>query len=221
VGALILACGGAVTSDVVPEVNDIPETEYHEIPATPGKSDVDSVLKTVRDGHLVVAGTDADLAAVVLRMLRTDRLGVPVGYLPVDPASPVAALWGLPGGAAERLATALAGTVRDLPLVRDDAGGVLLGRGVLAPVSGVVYCDDATALRGRAERIEVAPDPAAGLVVRVTERAVLRRRTRVLTGRAVQFGVDPVAPVRDGVGYPRPMTRWTWYRHTANLRAVR
>jgi len=221
VAVVILGCGGAITSDDWPEINDIAESEYREIPATPGRSDVDPVLKTVRDGHLVVAGTDADLAAVVLRMLRTERLDVAVGYLPADPASPVARLWGLPTRRVELLATAVSGTVRAVPLVRDDAGGVLLGSGVLAQVSGVVYCDDATALRGTAERLEVAPDPAAGLVVRVTDRRLLGRRTRTLPGRAVQFGGDPVAPSRDGVAYPRPMTRWTWYRHTADLRAVR
>lgn len=218
---VILACGDAITSDVVPEINDILGSEFHEIPATPGKANVDLVLETVRERHLVVLGTDADLAAVVLRLLRTERLDLAVGYLPADPDSAVAALWGLPATPAGRLATALAGTVRELPLVRDDAGGVLLGNGVLDGVTGVVYCDDATALRGTAQRVTVAPDPAAGLVVRVTERGLLRRKVATLRGRAVQFGCDPVVPTRDGVAYPRPMSRWTWYRHTADLRAVR
>jgi hypothetical protein len=27
--------------------------------------------------------------------------------------------------------------------------------------------------------------------------------------------------VCDGVAHPRPVRRWTWYRHTADLRLVR
>jgi len=26
--------------------------------------------------------------------------------------------------------------------------------------------------------------------------------------------------VHDGVPHPRPATRWTWYRHTEDLRAI-
>ena len=48
-------------------------------------------------------GTDADLAAVVLRLMRIERLTeVPVGYVPVDrEASAVARLWGLPADTVE------------------------------------------------------------------------------------------------------------------------
>jgi hypothetical protein len=218
VAALTLGCGTAVTSDDWRKLLARSETVTHEIPATPGKSDVDPLLRDVTNGHLVVHGRDADLAAVVLRLLRIDRLDVPVGYVPADPRSPVARLWRLP---ADAVAAALDGRIESLPLVRDDAGGVLLGLGVLAPARGTVFCDDEIPLRGAAERIEVTPDPELGLRVRVVRKRLLRNKVSTLTGRAVQYGGEPVAPVRDGVPHPRTLNRWTWYRHTEDLRVVR
>lgn len=212
--ALILGCGTAVTSGDWRKLAATSESRAVETPATPGKSDVDPLVKDQTIDRLVVHGTDADLAAVVLRLMRLERLDVPVGLVPVGRDSAVARLWGLP---ADPIGVALAGGVRSLPLIRDDAGGVLLGLGVLAPARGTVYCDDQLALRGNAERIEVTPDPDGELTVRVVRRAFLRNKTTTLHGRAVQFGVDPVAPTRDGVAYPRPMERWTWYRHTVDL----
>lgn len=216
--ALILGCGIAVTSGDWRKLVARSGSSVHEIPATPGKSDVDPLLKSVTDGHVVVHGSDADLAAIVLRLLRTDRLDVALGYVPADPRSPVTKLWRLPKDTVD---AALAGSASRVPLVRDDAGGVLLGLGVLAPVRGTVYCDDDIPLRGPAERVEVRPDPALGLEVRIVRKGLLRNRTSTLTGRAMQFGGDPVGPVRDGVAHSRSLRRWTWYRHTDDLRVLR
>jgi len=219
VAALILGCGPAVTSADWRKLASASGSEAVEIPATPDRSDIDPLIKARTSGDVVVHGSDADLAAVVLRLLRLDRLEVPVGYVPVSASSPVARAWGLP---ADRVGAALGGSVGSVPLVRDDAGGVLLGLGVLAPVHGTVLCDDAVPLRGAAERVEVRPDPALGLAVTVVRKALLRKRSSTLTGRAVQFGGEqPVTPVRDGVPHPRPMNRWTWYRHTEDLRVLR
>jgi hypothetical protein len=143
---------------------------------------------------------------------------MPVGYVPADASSPVARLWGLP---ADPIGAALDGRVVSLPLVCDDAGGVLVGLGVLAPVRGTVYCDDEIPLRGPARRIEVTPDPERGLRIRIVRKGLLRNKVDTRTGRAVQFGGDPVTPVRDGVVHPRALNRWTWYRHTEDLRVVR
>nr|WP_243859452.1 hypothetical protein [Amycolatopsis arida] len=221
VRGLVLACG--------PDTPELPEVEgvrVERLPARPGKTDVDPLLTDDAAAHLVVVGTDADFAAVVLRLLRRDRLAdTTVGYVPTERSSAVAALWGLPGDPRHALALALGGEVDPVPLIRDDAGGVLVGRGVLGPVRGVAYCDDEVALRGLARRIEVEPDPHSagggpGLVVRVS-RGLLFRRQITYTGRAVQLGCVPVTPVSDGVPYPRPMSRWTWYKHTEPLRLVR
>ena len=219
-GALILGCGSAVTSGDWQKLASSTASEPHEIPATPGRNDVDPLLKADGIERLVVHGTDADLAAIVLRLMRIERVtDLPVGYVPVDrKQSAVARLWGL---STRIVDTALTGSVRPFPLVRDDAGGVLVGLGVVPAVRGTVYCDDTVALRGAADRIEVVPHADKGLAVTVARRGLLRTRTTTITGRAVQFGIDPTAPIRDGVTHPRPMTRWTWYRHTEDLLAIR
>jgi hypothetical protein len=215
-GALVLGCGTAVTSGDWRKLASASGSGAHEIPATPSKNDVDPLLKADDIDRVVVHGTDADLAAVVLRLMRTERVDdIAVGFVPADrKLSHVAQLWGLP---VDGVDLALTGSDRSLPLVRDDNGGVLLGLGVVAPARGTVYCDDTVALRGDASRIEVTPGPS-GVSVRVV-RGRLRRPVTV-AGRAVQFGIDETRPVRDGVEYPRAVTRWTWYRHTEDLRAI-
>jgi hypothetical protein len=174
------------------------------------------------DGRrLVVCGTDADLAAVLLRLLRTDVVGtVPVGYVPVAASSAVARLWGLPTAPSVAAEVALRGEPDQVPLVRDDSGGVLVGLGVVRPLDGVVYCDDEVVLRGRASRLEVAPDRALGLAVRVVRGGLLRHRVRCVAGRAVQLGCRPTGVWRDGVA-DRTTDRWTWYRHTEDWRLIR
>ncbi|MDT7712543.1 MAG: hypothetical protein QOG46_1232, partial [Pseudonocardiales bacterium] len=93
------------------------------------------MLAALNGRRLVVCGTDADLAAVLLRLLRTEALGaVPVGYVPVEASSAVARLWDLPVVPAAAASLALCGDPDSVPLVRDDAGGVLVGRGVVAPL---------------------------------------------------------------------------------------
>ena len=183
----------------------------------PGKS-IDPLLA----GRVLVVGDDVDLAAVALRLLRRELLGsVDVAY--ASPGrSAVADLWGLPRGAgAVRLATV--GTVDPVPLVRDDVGGVLVGLASLGPLTGTVYVDEHRVLRGSAHELRVRPDREKGLAVTVTDRrfAGLARRSQTTNGRAVQIGCAATIVVRDGVEYPRPMDRWTFYKHTEPLRLVR
>jgi hypothetical protein len=197
--------------------------EVHHVPA-PGRTEIDPLLAALDGRRLAVCGTDADLAAVVLRLLRTERLEeVPVAYLPARDDSAAADLWGLPTDPARALDLALRGEPDRVPLVRDDAGGVLVGLGVLAPVRGVAYCDDEQVLRGQASSLEVTPDPSggAGGVVRVVRFGLLGRRVHTAYGRATQVGCLPAQPVCDGVRHPRAVSRWTWYRHTQDLRLVR
>jgi hypothetical protein len=191
--------------------------DAHPMPAVPGRVDVDPLLADATPDRIVVAGADADLAAVVLRLLRTGRLGVAVAYLPANPGSAVAATWGLPTDRGTAAALAATGEPEPVPLVRDDAGGVLLGRGVIRPVDGVIYCDERLMLRGRAARLVVTPADPVGVDVRVG-RAL---RTRSARGRAVQVACAEAVALLDGVPHPRPVTRWTWYKHTEDLRLVR
>ena len=240
-----LSCGGARR----PAEADERAVRWVDLPATPGREQVDPLLAE-HEGHLVVLGTDADLAAVVLRLLRKGRLSdVTVGYLPVA-ASPASRLWNLPTGPAGT-ELALRGRPRPVPLVRDDNGGILVAAGAIAPITGQVYCDDQQVLHGSARSLEVAPDPAAealpesalpesalseptadpraaelrpaldGLRVTAVRRGFPRRRRTVVRGRAAQASFRPATVLRDGVAHPRPAEQWGWYRHTEDLRLVR
>jgi hypothetical protein len=196
----------------------------HAVPARPGRAELDPLLDTLVPGpsRLVVAGSDADLAAVVLRLLRTERLAaVAVAFLPTEPDSAVADTWGLPTDPARAGALARHGEPDRVPLVRDDAGGVLVGRGELRPVRGVVWCDDQLVLRGRASRLVVTPAAPVGVHVRAVRRGLLGRRVHAALGRAVQIGCLATGLVRDGARHERPVTRWTWYKHAEDLRLVR
>jgi hypothetical protein len=211
VEAVVLTCGSARWPGAGPAT---------VLPARPGREELDPLLAGLSGRRLVVRGTDADLAAVLLRLLRTEMLtAVAVGYVPADMSSAVAQLWGLPLAPAVATSLALYGKPAPVPLLRDDAGGVLAGRGVVAPVDGVVYCDDEVVLRGCAARLEVTPDPEFGLVVRVVRRGVLARRVRHAAGRAVQLGCQPTSVWRDGVA-DRTTDRWTWYRHTEDWQLI-
>ena len=215
VHAVVLTCGDFRWP--LPAVG----VSIRSVPARPGRDDLADVLDSL-DGHrLVVCGTDADLAAVVLRLLRTERLSaVSVGYVPSSASSAVARLWTLPVVPADAAAVALGADPDPVPLLRDDTGGVLVGRGVVRTVHGVAYCDDDLVLRGSASRIEVVPDLQHGLLVRVVRPGLLGRRVQQAAGRAVQLGCLPTAVLRDGVA-ARTTDRWTWYRHTEDLRLVR
>ena len=185
--------------------------------ARPGK-EIDDLLTD----RVVVVGDDADLAAVVLRLHRKDRLtDVAVGYVATSP-TPVTAVHSLPTGS-KAVSLALTGDPDPVPLIRDDVGGVLVGRAVLAPVNGTVYVDEHRLLRGSAKAVQVVPDPTLGLDVSVVRPGWMMFRNRVQrrAGRAVQIGTSPAQVTSDGVLYPRTMTRWTFYKHTEPLRLVR
>lgn len=211
----VLLCGASETA-----LGPVPGLPVHRVGERPGKDEVDQLLDA---DPLIVAGTDADLAAVVLRLLRKEKLrSTRVGFVPLDPASEVAALWGIPTDPDRALALATQGEVDPVPLLRDDNGGVLVGRGTFGAIRGVAYCDDDIALRGTARSVEVSPDGdgGPGLTVRVVKGLVFKRPV-TFAGRAFQLGCIPTRPISDGVPFPRAITRWTWYRHTEDLRLIR
>ncbi|MEI4280096.1 hypothetical protein [Klenkia terrae] len=177
----------------------------------PSRRHVASVVDGV-DGAVVVQGPVPALAAVLARLWKTDRLpAVAVGWEPVD------------GDADCRgLARALGlgdGAPRELPLVRDDHGGVLLHHGRIEAAGGSAlrkrfgaqaHHDDARVADGPVTRIEARPrwdaDELSVAVVTVPMRPA--RRT---TGRALQVACDPARVLRDGVALDREVQRWTWY----------
>jgi len=200
------------------------------LPARPGRDELDPLLDAHAPRRVAVAGTDADLAAVLLRLLRTERLDVELAYLPVAD-SPAVRAWGLPTGAAAA-ALARTGKATAVPLVRDDGGGVLVGRGEVHDITGECYCDETLVLRGRARRLVVTPGPE-GIAVRAGWSgrapdgglrplpATAARGHGSARGRAVQVGGRPATVIADGVAHPRPLPRRTWYRHTADWLLVR
>ena len=193
--------------------------------ATPTRAEVDPLL----DGstRLVVAGDDAALAAVLVRLLRRERLDVALALLPAG-ESEAATVWGL--AAATDVSTAvpvaLSAPAHAVPLVRDDRGGVVIGSHRLGAFHGEVYCDAERLVRGDAAGLVVRPDPErAGLAVTVTgPRRLGGLRpgpVRAARGRAVQVGCRPVTVVREGVGEDRPIERRSWYRHVEDWHLVR
>ena len=220
-GFTVLWCGELSTADGrLAALRDVcPPEAVTAVGPRPGKA-VDPLLT----GRVLVVGGDADLAAVALRLLRRNLLStVDLAYATTDRTA-VTRLHGLPTGpAAVRLAEA--GAAAAVPLVRDDVGGVLLGLGEIGPiVRGTVYVDERRVLRGPAAALHVRPDPAKGLAVTVVQprvAGVFGPRPRTTLGRAVQIGMAPTTVRLDGREHPRPMDRWTFYRHTEPLRLVR
>lgn len=154
--------------------------------------------------RVVVVGSDADLAAVLTRLLRSDRLDVEVGH--------VRRPWH-----ARRART---GAAQRIPLIRDETGSVIVGgaewRG--DPLRGEAVVDDTVLFDGEVSGVRIEPTQAMpGL-----RAAVLGRGPRRwVTGRAAQLGTDAAQVVRDGVPAPRTVRRSTFYRHTEGWLRVR
>jgi hypothetical protein len=178
----------------------------------PSRRHVASVVDGVEE--VVVQGPVQALAAVLARLWRTGRLpAVPVGWEPAEDA------------ASRGLARALdlgSGAERELSLVRDDHGGVLLAAGrvtaygaqrtVLSRRFGAqAYADAARVANGPITRIDVRPDWTAVDRISVAVVTLPLRPVQRTTSRAVQIAAEPVQIVRDGVPFDREVTTWTWY----------
>jgi len=178
----------------------------------PSRRHVASVVDGVDD--VVVQGPVPALAAVLARLWRTERLpAVPVGWEPADDAASA--------GLARSLGLGT-GTERELPLVRDDHGGVLLAAGrvtafgeqrkVLSRRFGAqAYCDDSRVADGPVTRIDVHPDWTATDQLTVAVVTLPLRPVQRAIGRALQIASEPAQVLRDGVPFDREVTKWTWY----------
>jgi hypothetical protein len=181
----------------------------------PGQAPREQDLAAAAEADAVtVRGPVPALAAVLTVLLKAGRTAeVPVSWDPAGDRDSV--------GLARALGVGT-GEPRDLTLVRDDHGGVLLhhgrieaagdGRRSLSRRLGVqAYHDDIKVADGEITRIDVRPDWSAVDTIRVTVMPQPLRPTRQTSGRALQIASDPARVLRDGVPYPRPVTRWTWY----------
>jgi hypothetical protein len=170
-----------------------------------GPDDIDDAIG--RCGRVIVVGRDADVAAVVGRLLRADRLDVEVGH-------------GNGWWAARR---ARRGTARRVPLIRDETGHVIVGSAEWrgedgAPLHGEAVVDDTQLFDGEVAGVRVEPTQAMpGL------RACVIRpgRRRWKAGRAAQLGTTGATVVRDGTGASKIVRRSTFYRHTQGWLLVR
>ena len=163
---------------------------------------------------VAVRGPVPALAAVLTVLLKADRTArVPVAWEPTGDKDAVALARDIGVGSGEQ---------RELGLVRDDHGGVLLhhgrieaagdGRRSLSRRIGLqAHHDDIKVADGEVTRIDVRPDWQAVDTIGVTVMLQPLRPTRHTSGRAVQVASDPARILRDGVAYPRPVSRWTWY----------
>lgn len=164
-----------------------------------GKQDIDDAIGEF--ARLAVVGGGADLAAVLARLLRAERLDVEV--------APIASR-----RAARRALTAVAQRV---PLIRDETGAVLVGaatwRGDGGPLRGEAIVDDTVLFDGDAPGVRIEPT----LMMPGLRAGVMSRRGRVrrwASGRAAQLGSSGALLTRDGVAAPRPVRRSAFYRHT-------
>jgi hypothetical protein len=176
-----------------------------------------------RPGDVAVAGNAESvrlrgpvpaLAGVLALLLEAGRTAqVPVAWEPSDDKDSRALARNLGIGT---------GGPRDLTLVRDDHGGVLLhhgrveaagdGRRSLSRRLGLqAHHDDIKVADGEITRIDVRPDWRAVDTIGVTVMTLPLRPTRSTSGRVLQVASDPARILRDGVPHPRPVTRWTWY----------
>jgi hypothetical protein len=161
-----------------------------------GAADIDEATATAR--RVIVVGSAANLASVLTRLLKTDRLGVEVAH---------ASRW-LPSG---RMVT---GTAQRIPLIRDETGTVVAGAARWLPVPGAstihgeAVVDDTVLFDGETTEVQIEPLPTMpGLRARVAGG-------RWVAGRAAQLGTTGAVVLRDGVPVPRPARRSTFYRHT-------
>ncbi|QLL08067.1 peptidase M50 [Mycobacterium vicinigordonae] len=184
-------------------------------------ADLDPLLRDFR--RLVVVGSDADLAMVLTRLLRTDRLDMEVAYAPRRRTCATRA-YRLPAGrrAARR---ALRGSASRVPLIRDETATVLVGRTRWLPVEGATairgeaVVDDTVLFDGDAAELWVEPTLAVpGLRAALADQGWWRRW---VGGRAAQLGTTGAVVQRDGVTAPRAVRRSTFYRNVEGWLLVR
>lgn len=196
----------------------------HRIQSRTDVAAIDSAVASYR--RVVVVGADADLAAVLTRLLRADRLDVEVGYAPRQRTAATRA-YNLPSGywAARR---ARRGSARRVTLLRDETATALVGRAMWLPadkpskeqqIHGEAIVDDSVLFDGDVAEVRIEPTLAPpGLRARVK---IASRWRRWIGGRAAQLGTTGAAVMRDGVAAPRPVRRSTFYRHVEGWLLVR
>ncbi len=215
---IVIRCGSAPVPTVLGEHPRI------EVSAAPTKDEVARALSEVGTRRrLVVCGSDAGLAALLTRLMRTENLDVEIAYV-ADESTPATKAYGLPTGS-EAAKLGVRGSAREVPLVRDDTGTALVGEATVrgpegGHLVGEAYADDNRVFSGEIDTLTVRPTPDLPGVVATAARPRWLRRRPWLAARAVQLGTEAGLLTRDGVTGRRAIKRTTFYRHTEPWRLV-
>lgn len=168
------------------------------------------------------SGVDPDvfLSEIVAAVMKQDRLDVEFAYV-APHETPATKAYNLKYGA-NAMALAESGVAHSLPLIRDDAATVLVGRARHlgadgAKLHGEAYVDSDRLFDGDVDAVEIEPIPEAP--------GVRGRVARWLpggwkTGRAVQTGGSNLVVEREGVVTERLVKRSTFYRHHIDWKLV-
>lgn len=186
---------------------------------------VDGALGDPATTRIVIRGgsdnPDVLAAAVLARLMIAERLDVEVAY--IDPRQPRDQEM-VPASRTARPAerSAWTGNARAVPLIRDDAATVLLGRARQlgeggAKLHGETYVDNTRLFSARhaASSSNRCPRRRALVPGLIT---CLRRCWA--TGRAAQTGGSNLVVEREGVLTDRVVKRSTFYRHHIDLLLV-
>ncbi|MBF6214985.1 hypothetical protein IU433_14600 [Nocardia puris] len=192
----------------------LPTTQTAALPDPAVIDELLPVLAADSLPRLIVLGEDAGLAAVLTHLMRTERLHVEIGYVPVDKTYGSRAYETGTGNAAAK--RAIEGKARETPLIRDDTGKVLIGRATLngvegAKLEGEAYVDDTLLFTGKVTAMHVSPTLHMPGVRATVEKGMRKRRW--VEGRAAQLGTVGAVVTRDGITTERPVPRSTFYRH--------
>ncbi|QIS16337.1 MULTISPECIES: hypothetical protein [Nocardia] len=215
----VLRCDGA---PVPIALAALPTTQTSAIPETGHIDELLPVLAADSLPRLIVLGEDAGLAAVLTHLMRTERLHVEIGYVPIDKTYGSRAYQTGTGNAAAKLA--LEGRATETPLIRDDTGKVLVGRATITGVDGgklegEAYVDDTQLFSGRVTAMHISPTLDLPGVRATVQRGMWKRRW--VEGRAAQLGTPGAVVVRDGIRSDRTVPRSSFYRHNEPWLLVR
>ena len=215
---IVIRCGSAPVPTVLGEH---PRVDCSEVPTNDEVNHALRELGTRR--RVLVCGTDAGLAALLTRLMRSENLDIEIGYIAEDP-TPATLAYDLPtGSAAAKLG--VRGEARETPLIRDDTGTVLVGEATItgpggAQLVGEAYADDERVFSGEVDILTVRTTRDMPGVRATAARPRRLRRRRWLPARAVQLGTEGGIVTRDGITGRRAVKRTTFYRHIEPWRLV-
>ncbi|WP_067968461.1 peptidase M50 [Mycolicibacter icosiumassiliensis] len=198
----------------------LPTVRVGEDTSTDDLNALDAAVARYR--RLVVVGADVDLARIVTRLLRADRLDVEVAYVP-QRRTPATAAYRLPAGwrAARR---ARRGAAHPVPLVwhsnKENPVASAFAGHIYAMIGLKDAVDDDALFDGNVTAVLIEPmGTAPGVRAGVPDRR--GRVRRWVAGRAAQLGTTGALVVRDGIYSSRTVKRSTFYRHIEDWLLVR